>query len=158
MWGAVGALLVIGVLVVVLMQGRDAQSDTTTAAPPASNNTAVEADEEGAGTNVNTSAADDADGAAGVPALPEQPTLTPAPPAQSQPGRDTFVVVNTGTQGLFLRAEPSTNGTILETLRDGTEVEQIGEDDIGANYVWRHVRAPGGQEGWVAVDWLQPAP
>lgn len=68
-----------------------------------------------------------------------------------------FVVVNTDGLGLFLRASADSNSQIVATLPEGTRVEQIGEDTQGASYVWRQVRAPDGQEGWVAVDFLQRA-
>jgi hypothetical protein len=89
----------------------------------------------------------------------EQPTVTPQPPTE-QPAAsgEFFVVSGTGTNGLFLRPEPSTSGTPIKTLPEGTRVEKIGEDEFGANYVWRPVRGPDGAEGWVAVDFLAPAP
>lgn len=84
------------------------------------------------------------------------PTVTPAPPTPAQPSF--FVVTGTAGQGLFLRPQPSTEGDPLTTLPDGTRVEQVGEDVPGADRVWRKVRAPDGQEGYVAVDFLTPAP
>lgn len=96
----------------------------------------------------------------GVP--PGLPTVTPdlgaAPAAPDGAPAAAFVVVNTGGLGLRMRASPGTDGAVVETLPDGARVEQIGEDSIGSNYVWRKVRAPSGTEGWVAVDFLQPAP
>jgi hypothetical protein len=47
---------------------------------------------------------------------------------------------------------------MLATLPEGTRVETLGNEHIGPNYVWYKVRGPEGQEGWVAIDWLQPAP
>jgi hypothetical protein len=88
-----------------------------------------------------------------------QPTVTPQP-ATEQPAAsgEFFVVSGTGTNGLFLRPGPSTDGAPIKTLPEGTRVEKIGEDEFGANFVWRPVRGPDGAEGWVAVDFLQPAP
>ncbi len=86
------------------------------------------------------------------------PTVTPAPSPSPTPGSQIFIVSNTGAQGLFLRATHTTDGQILETLPEGTRVEQVGEDFTGPNYVWRNVRAPSGQQGWVAIEWLRPAP
>ncbi len=68
-----------------------------------------------------------------------------------------FRVNGTGTEGLFLRSDASTDGTILTTLPEGTLVTIIGEDQPGPNYTWKHVRAPDGTEGWAASDFLQPA-
>jgi hypothetical protein len=103
---------------------------------------------------------------ANVPALditpiiaqPEEPAaeVEPAAPPATSFGR--FTVVGTGGQGLLLRPGPSRDGTPLATLPDGVQVEQIGEDVAGPDFVWRQIRAPGGQEGWVAVDFLVAAP
>lgn len=81
----------------------------------------------------------------------EPPTVAPTQPSAA------FVVVNTGGLGLFLRSEPNQNAATLATLPEGLRVEQIGVDVSGAGFVWRNVRTPDGQEGWVAVDFLQPA-
>lgn len=86
-----------------------------------------------------------------------QPTVAPAVEPTSPPAESAFVVANTEGQGLFLRSDHDSASQVLETLPDGTRVERVGEDFQGADRVWRHVRAPSGQEGWVAVDWLQPA-
>jgi hypothetical protein len=94
----------------------------------------------------------------GVGSAPEdgQPTVTLPPPTAVQPSF--FVVTGTSGQGLFLRPQPSVEGDPLTTLPDGTRLEQIGEDVTGPDRVWRQVRAPDGQEGYVAVDFLTPAP
>lgn len=94
-------------------------------------------------------------GAVGVPA-DGLPTVTLPPPSPAAPQR--FVVTGTGVEGLFLRPGPTTSGAPLTTLPEGTVVEQIGEDVPGDNYLWRQVRAPDGQEGYVAADFLTPAP
>ncbi|MFV9506706.1 MAG: SH3 domain-containing protein [Oscillochloridaceae bacterium umkhey_bin13] len=84
------------------------------------------------------------------------PTVTAEPPTPAPPAR--FVVSGTGGQGLFLRPQPSTQGSPLTTLPDGTVVEQVGEDVTGSDRLWREVRAPDGQQGYVAADFLTPAP
>lgn len=85
-----------------------------------------------------------------------QPTVTAAP-AVTNPAR--FQVTGTGGLGLRLRAEPEPGSTVIATLPDGAEVEQVGQDSTGADYVWRRVRVVGsGEEGWVAVQYLQPLP
>ena len=95
----------------------------------------------------------------GIAPLPEAtvglaPTAEPPPPAAPQ----AFVVTGTGAEGLFLRPEANTNGAPLTTVPEGTRVEQIGDDFVGPDRLWRNVRTPDGQEGWVAADFLQPAP
>jgi len=84
------------------------------------------------------------------------PNLTPTPPAAS--AGSAFVVAGTGDLGLFLRADHSSDAQVIETLPDGTRVEKVGEDFTGADRVWRNVKVPSGQQGWVAVEYLQPAP
>lgn len=87
------------------------------------------------------------------------PTVTAEPPPPTVPVvGQAFVVSGTGTEGLFLRPEPNTNNQPITTLPEATRVEQIGEDFVGPDRVWRNVRAPDGQEGWVAVDFLAPSP
>lgn len=104
----------------------------------------------------------------GVPTTPmlEQPTTatdiqsgtgTLAPTTAPTPAPRFFVVINTGGQGLFLRPQPNRNNQPIATLPDGTRVEQIGDDVVGADFVWRPVRTPDGLEGYVAVDFLAPA-
>lgn len=152
LWLALSATAVVAVLVFTLIQTREARGDRNPFIVDSENTTT-----EG-GMSADDGTASEPENAGGDPLVPQQPTLTPQPPAsEGDAAGGAFVVTNTGTQGLFLRAEPSPDATIVDTLPDGTRVEQIGEDSIGANYVWRHVRSPGGQEGWVAVDWLQPA-
>ncbi len=84
-----------------------------------------------------------------VPFENPQPTAAPAASA--------FVVARTGVEGLFLRAEPNTNAQILNTLPEGTRVEALGEENNDGTRTWRRVRSERG-EGWVAADFLDPAP
>ncbi len=88
---------------------------------------------------------------------PDSPPAAPAP-NDNAPALPAFIVVNTGGHGLRLRATPDGTSAVLTTVPEGERVQQIGEEATGAGYVWRNVRAPDGTEGWVAVDWLQPAP
>ena len=88
--------------------------------------------------------------------LTQLPTVTLPPPTPTGPRR--FVVQNTGIEGLLLRPTPSRANDPIATLPDGTVVEQIGEDLTAETIVWRHVRAADGQEGYVAADFLTPAP
>lgn len=88
-----------------------------------------------------------------TPGASQQPTLAPAPPQNAS-----FVVSGTGVEGLFLRPEPNTNNAPIKTLPEGTVVTVIGEDSVGPNYTWKHVRDPEGTEGWAAADFLQLVP
>ena len=87
-----------------------------------------------------------------TPAVIIQPTAPPAATAQF------FVVINTSEQGLNLRADHATVAEVLTFYSDGTRLEQIGEDFVGPDRLWRQVRGPDGREGWVAADFLQSAP
>ncbi|WP_029215223.1 SH3 domain-containing protein [Kallotenue papyrolyticum] len=90
--------------------------------------------------------------AEGFQSAPPLPELS-APPVAA----GAFVVSGTGNLGLFLRPEPSTNNTPLATLPEGTRVEWTGESHHDGMREWRKVRSELG-EGWVAAEFLQPAP
>jgi len=93
--------------------------------------------------------------------LPELPSPTPPISATTQidssgaGGGAQFRVMNTGSEGLFLRPDPSSSNQPIKTLPDGTIVTIIGEDSVGADHVWKHVRDPDGTEGWVAADFVE---
>jgi len=89
-----------------------------------------------------------------VTPAPIEVAPTTAPPAST----GTFVVTNTGSEGLFLRAEPSTTGNTLATLPEGTKVEALGQEQSDGTRTWKKVKGPDGQEGWVAADFLVAAP
>lgn len=85
--------------------------------------------------------------------IPEpSPTLAPSPSVSP----NAFVVSGTGTAGLFLRQQPSTDAEIITTLPEGTPVEATGDTSNDGTREWRRVRTPQG-EGWVAAEYLQPA-
>lgn len=92
------------------------------------------------------------------------PTIVPPPVlverygAPLMPTDAAFTVANTGELGLFLRVDHTLTSTVLETLPDGMWVEQTGVAFVGPDRVWWRVRTPGGNEGWVAAEYLQPAP
>ena len=89
---------------------------------------------------------------------PARPTQAPAASAPNATGGAKFRVVNTGTDGLFLRPDHNSNQPALKTLPDGTILTIIGQDFSGPDRVWKHVRDADGAEGWVAADFLQAAP
>jgi SH3 domain-containing protein len=94
-----------------------------------------------------------------VPARPSASAEQPRPTAPaSAPGLVQFRVVNTGGTGLSMRPEPNTNTQPLKTLPEGMIVTIIGDDSVGADRVWKHVRDPDGTEGWVVSDFLQSVP
>jgi hypothetical protein len=72
-----------------------------------------------------------------------------------------FTVGGTGGAGLFLRPAPSRNGDPVATLPDGTRVEQAGTDitdSTDPGLVWRLVTTADGMSGYVAAQFLVPAP
>jgi SH3 domain-containing protein len=102
----------------------------------------------------------------GAPILPLQPSITPrviTPTLEiaqngtsaGVAGAAQFRVINTGTDGLFLRSDHSTESTQLKTLPDGSIVTVAGEDFSAPDRVWKHVRDAAGTEGWVAAEFLQ---
>ncbi len=88
------------------------------------------------------------------------PTATPDP-AQPTPTATPVVcrgaIENTGGSGLLLRDAPS--GAEIRTLPEGTLVTLLEEEPVVLNgFTWRSVRVVGGEEGWVAEDYLTIAP
>jgi hypothetical protein len=98
----------------------------------------------------------------GVSTFPQQATVTPRPTsaaptasAGGATGGAQFRVINTGSEGLFLRPDHNTDNPPVKTLPDGSIVTVIGEDFSGPDRVWKNVRDAEGSEGWVASDFLQ---
>jgi hypothetical protein len=91
-----------------------------------------------------------------TPAPIEIAPTTAAPAATGATGA--FVVTNTGSEGLFLRADPATTGTQMETLPEGSKVDALGPEQNDGTRTWKKVKAPDGQEGWVAAEFLVAAP
>lgn len=98
-----------------------------------------------------------------VPTLPSIATVTPAaataPPAtpvpQSPIGQQ-LQVTGTGSEGLFLRIEPSTNNQPIKTLPESSIVTVIGEPTVAEGRTWQRGRDEFGAEGWAAGDYLTP--
>lgn len=92
------------------------------------------------------------------------PTATPtATPNPNQPTPTATPIVcrgaieNTGGSGLLLRDAPS--GAEIRTLPEGTLVTLLEDEPVPLNgFTWRRVRVIGGEEGWVAEDYLTIAP
>lgn len=97
----------------------------------------------------------------GVGTVPQPVETVPSTDPAAQPpagGGQAFVVTGTGTEGLFLRTEPRVDpATLIGTLPEGTRVEVTGETQNDGTREWRKVRTDQG-EGWVAAEFLQPAP
>lgn len=96
----------------------------------------------------------------GFGTAPQPVQTVPGSDPAAQPAAPTggaFVVTGTATEGLFLRPEPNTNQPPITTLPEGTRVEATGNVQNDGTREWREVVTPQGQ-GWVASDFLQPAP
>ncbi len=72
------------------------------------------------------------------------PTITPTP--------EPSAVVNSEV-GLYLRPEPGST-VELELLANGTQLLLLPERETVDDIEWQRVRAPSGNEGWVAVDFI----
>lgn len=75
------------------------------------------------------------------------PTITPTPLPPT-------ATVSSGV-GVWLRATPGTDGDQLEWVLDGTIVLLLPGLETGAEFTWQQVRTPAGNEGWVAVPFIQ---
>jgi hypothetical protein len=88
------------------------------------------------------------------------PTVTPAAvtvtPAVAAATGVKFRVTGTGTEGLFLRADASTDRAPLTTIPEGAEVTIVGDDVVKPERVWKHIRTAEGLEGYASADFLKP--
>lgn len=87
------------------------------------------------------------------PPSPEPTSLTPAPTATVTPTVCRAVVEGTGGNGIYLRDAPQ--GAELVILAEGTLLTVLEDEPVQAgDFVWRKVRAVGGEEGWAAEQFL----
>ncbi len=69
----------------------------------------------------------------------------------------TFIVANTGGDGVYLRR--TTNLEDRDTpYIDGTQLIQIGPDEQANGITWRHVRTTDNKTGYVPAQYTQQAP
>ena len=97
--------------------------------------------------------------------VPPTPTRTSTPAATATP-TDTPVpvvlvggdvaVTGTGTDELLLRAGPGLTQQTLRSCPDGTRLRVLAGPEEADGHTWWKVRTDGGEEGWVAADWLVP--
>ncbi len=93
--------------------------------------------------------------AAPTPTVATVATATPPPPAQPTPAPAPriFVVGNTGGDGVGLRIIAGGNERI-RAWPDGTELADVGEARDVSGTLWRKVKDPQGNVGWVADRYL----
>jgi hypothetical protein len=82
-------------------------------------------------------------------------TLPTTTPEVAPSGGERLTVAGTGSEGLFMRDAPQ--GNLVMTLPEGSVVEVAGPDQEAGGLIWKHIREPGGAEGWSSADYLQPA-
>jgi hypothetical protein len=83
----------------------------------------------------------------GVTAISARPSTT-APTAQR--------VIDTGGPNARLRAEPSIEATIVESVQDGTRVTDLGGEVVAGGRTLRRVTGPGGSTAWIDASLLLP--
>lgn len=85
----------------------------------------------------------------GTPATPVGgPTPATAVPTAPPSAARTFVVANTGGEGVYLRRTPRLADRDTP-YADGTRLVAIGADVAGEGQQWHHVRTPDGKTGYV---------
>jgi hypothetical protein len=86
--------------------------------------------------------------------LPPPPTITATATLATTvaPVARTFVVANTGGEGVFLRQAPKT-GSRLAALAEKTVLVEVGTEQTLEGATWRHVRAPDGTEGYLPAQY-----
>jgi membrane protease YdiL (CAAX protease family) len=82
------------------------------------------------------------------------PESSPAPPGAGS--QQIVVVRGTGGSGARLRSQPGNNGPILTVVPEYTPLVVVGPDRQADGLVWRNVRAPSGNEGWIASSFVTP--
>ncbi len=87
------------------------------------------------------------------PPSPEPTSLTPQPTMTVTPTVCRAVVEGTSGNGIYLRDAPQ--GAELVILPEGTLLTVLEDAPVQAgDFVWRKVRAVGGEEGWAAESFL----
>jgi SH3-like domain-containing protein len=79
---------------------------------------------------------------------PNAPTATPQGVGQR------LQVTNTGNEGANLRRDPGSSGEKIKTIPDGNTVEVVGPDRTVDGVIWKNVRDPQGETGWIAGSYL----
>jgi hypothetical protein len=85
------------------------------------------------------------------------PTPIPQPVVQAPPPPERVRVAGTNGAGVNLRARAGERGPRIKTLPEGTVLEVAGADEQADGMLWRNVREPGGQAGWVVARFVARA-
>lgn len=81
------------------------------------------------------------------------PTATPTQPPPTPTVAATWIVGNTGGDGVFIRRTPDMDDKI-KAWPDGTEMVVVGSDVTEDDRIWRNVQDPDGNVGYVPADYL----
>ena len=93
--------------------------------------------------------------------VPSASASTAAPPSavpSASAGGRSFVVANTGGEGVKLRSEPATTAQEVAVLPDGQRLKEIGPSRNAGGRDWYNVQDEAGNKGWVAAEFTAPAP
>lgn len=86
----------------------------------------------------------------------EAPTVEPIPePTALPPTEAAATAVVTSEVGVWLRGTPSTIGEQLEWVLGGTILTVLPGQQTADDFDWQQVRTLAGNEGWVAVDFIE---
>jgi hypothetical protein len=82
-------------------------------------------------------------------------TTAPEPTEPPPPVPQRLVITGAGAEGVNMRAEPATTAARVKVLRDGNQVDIVGENKEADGRTWRNVKDPGdGATGWVAAEFV----
>lgn len=76
--------------------------------------------------------------------------------APAEPEPTVFIVANTGGDGVYLRRSPNPQDR-LRAWPDRTRMEVAGPDVDVDGLIWKQVRDPAGNVGFIPQQYLQPA-
>lgn len=82
------------------------------------------------------------------------PTATPPPPPTATLTPEPLTATVTSGVGVYLRAEPTVEGSELEYLPDGVTLFVLEGEQTADDLVWQQVQTEEGQVGWVAADFI----
>lgn len=91
-----------------------------------------------------------------VTTVGNQTAVAGAPTAPANAAR-TFIVANTGGEGVYLRRTPRLDDRDT-AYTEGTQLVAIGADVDGDGQSWHHVRAPDGKTGYVPTRYTKEVP
>ena len=92
------------------------------------------------------------------PTLVLPPTPRPTPTAAPTPQPSRYLVANTNGDGAALRSTSSKGGTVIQGWADGSIMLEVGLETTSDGLLWRQVRDPKGNVGYMQALYLNPVP